>query len=271
MTESVVEERTSAPLSWSVDDGRLRVVLDRPHALNALTPALLLDLAEVLGTVAREPDVRVVTLEGAGERAFSSGFDIKVLAALGKDAHRGRPLDTATAAVRDCPRPTVALVRGHCLGAGFELAMSCDFRLCAPSARFAVPAISIGTVYNPHAIERIWRRLGPTVTREIFELGHVFPAAEAYRVGIVSKVIEADIDRAVAEWTAFGPRSVRAVLAHKQILDALEATDERGPEFWAPLEELRARSVDSRERAEAVRDFARKDKREDEEEQVPNA
>jgi len=245
-------------LSWSVSDGLLRVVLNRPHALNALTPGLLFDLAEVLGEVAGEPEVRVVTLEGAGERAFSAGFDIKVLAAQGATAHEGRPLETATAALRGCPKPTIALVRGHCLGAGFDLAMSCDFCLCTPSARFAVPAITIGTVYDPHAIDRFRRRLGSTVAREIFVLGHAFTAADALRVGIVSAVLDAaDVDVALSEWTAFRESDVAAVLAHKQILEALDATDDRSEQFWAPLEQLRTRSVESRERAEAVRAFAR--------------
>ena len=251
------EADTHAELCWEVADGVLLVTLDRPDALNALTPSLLFSLAEVVGTEAARAEVRLVCLVGQGGRAFSAGFDLKVLRALGKDAHRGQPLETATDALRGCPKPTVAAVDGYCLGAGMDLAMACDFRFATPGSTFGVPAISIGTVYRPRAIERFVDLLGPTTTKQLFALGRRFPAPAALTAGICQVVAERDEMLAeVRAWADIKPGSMTAVQAHKQIVDALVETSDRGPDFWAPLDELRTRSVDSVERKNAVEQFS---------------
>jgi enoyl-CoA hydratase len=244
-------------LLWSVQDGVLECVLNRSGALNALTPSLLKTLAEVVSDVAARPDVRLVAVLGAGGRSFSSGFDLKVLRALGADAHKGAPLETATGVLRDCPKPTIAVVDGYCLGAGMDLAMSCDFRFATPQSRFGVPAIRIGTVYRPRAIERFVDVLGPTVTKQLFALGRQFEADQALLAGIVQLVADRDdLMSAVADWADYKPESATAVQAHKHIVDAFSKTADRGPEFWEPLDALRQRSVNSDERKAAVEAFS---------------
>lgn len=245
------------PLLWEVDDGVLHCILNRPEALNALTPDLLFTLADVVRDVAPRPDVHLVLVSGTGGRAFSAGFDLKVLRALGKQAHQGAPLETATAALLGCAKPTVAAVDGYCLGAGMDLAMSCDFRFATPGSRFGVPAIAIGTVYRPRAVARFVDVLGPTVTKQLFMMGRRFTAEAALDAGIAQVVAGPDELIATArDWAGYGPESSAAVEAHKQIIDALTATADRSPAFWAPLDELRARSVDSRERRAAVEAFS---------------
>lgn len=245
------------PLYTIIDRGRIRCVLNRPASLNALTPELLFALAGVVRRASDDSTIRAVVVKGAGERAFSAGFDIKVLAALGDGAHRGEPLEAATEALASCLKPTVALVRGYCVGAGFDLAMSCDFRLATPGSTFSVPAIKIGTVYRPQAIERIWRILGPSVTKALFVLGHTFDAAEALRVGIVQQVVEPDVlDEAGDSWTDVPDGGTFASSAQKQIIEAFAATADRSSDFWAPLDQLRAESVKSRERWEALQEFS---------------
>lgn len=259
---SVDEE---GPLRTRVVDGVLRCVLNRPAALNALTPAMLFELSDAVDAAGDDAAVHAVVVEGAGDRAFSSGFDIKVLAALGDQAHRGEPLERATGSLVSCLKPTVALVRGHCVGAGFDLAMSCDFRLATPGSRFSVPAVRIGTVYRPQSIERIWRVLGPTVAKALFVAGRVFDAEGALRVGIVQEVVEdfrcAEV---VAGWTNVPEQGSFASAAHKQIIHAFGTTADRSQEFWEPLNELRRRSVASRERHQALHDFADRSRRADE-------
>lgn len=256
-TELAVPGGEADPLLVRSDNGRLWCVLNRPYALNALTPELLFALAAAVTGASEDPEVRAVVVEGAGDRAFSAGFDLKVLHALGPGAHHGRPLETAVGALTACTKPTVAVVRGHCVGAGFDLAMACDFRIATAGSRFSVPAIRIGTVYRPQSIERIWRTLGPTVTKALFVVGHVFDADEALRAGIVQQVVAPDaLDEVALSWTDVPDQGAFASSAQKRIIEAFGATSDRSPEFWAPLDQLRAESVASRERRRAVANFS---------------
>jgi enoyl-CoA hydratase/carnithine racemase len=246
----------------STMDRRLRCVLNRPSALNALTPDLLFALAEAVSGASDDPKVCAVVVEGSGGRAFSAGFDIKVLHALGSRAHEGQPLETATGALCACTKPTLALVRGHCVGAGFDLAMSCDFRIATPGSTFSVPAIKIGTVYRPQSMERIWRALGPTVAKALFVAGRVFDADDALRVGIVQQVVEPDaLDEAALAWTDVPEQGAFASSAHKRIIEAFAATADRSAAFWGPLDQLRAESVASSERRKALADFSNRSRR----------
>lgn len=248
-----------AGLHTSVVDGRLRCVLNRPAQLNALTPDLLLALGEAVQAAAIDPDIRSVTVEGAGDRSFSAGFDIKLLAAGGGASDGGQALDAAIQALAQCPKPTAALIRGFCMGAGFELALSCDFRVAALGSRFSVPATRIGTVYRPEGIDRICRELGPTVTKALFVIGREFDSEQAIRLGIVQEVVDADALQSTATlWTHVPDQGLAASRAHKHILEAITATPDRSPEFWAPLHRLRSESLASKERRSAIDDFSKR-------------
>lgn len=250
-------EPEQSPLLWEIDGNRLRCILNRPSALNALTPQLLFDLASIVGGIGRDPGVSIVTIEGSGGKAFSAGFDLKVLASLGRQAHEGDPLAVANEAILNCSKPTVAIIDGFCLGAGLDTAMSCDFRIATTNSKFSIPALKIGTVYRPQSIEKIWRRLGSTVTKELFVLGREFSATEAYNAGIVQAVVEPEeLDATVANWVKIPDPGISASQAHKTIIDAFEKTMDRSEEFWSPLDALRERSVDSKERQSAVKAFA---------------
>ena len=236
----------------------MRLVLNRPGSHNALTPEMLFGVAEAVKDATADPGVHSVSIEGSGERAFSSGFDIKVLAALGDAAHSGDPLDVATDALVSCPKLTIAAIRGHCLGAGLELAMACDFRIAAAGSHFAVPATRLGTVYRPRAIGRFFAVLGPSVTKALFVAGRDLGADEALRAGIISEVVEPeDLEQAVAGWAKVPENGQGAAAAHKRIIDALAGTADRSAGFWAPFDELRDLSVNSPERNAAIQSFAR--------------
>ena len=250
--------RTSADLLSTIEGGRLRLVINRPQALNALTPGVLFELAKQFTELAGDPLVRYVTIEGSGDEAFSAGFDIKVLAELGPDAHRGDPLGAASDAIASCPKITVAIIRGHCLGAGLELAMSCDFRVATDGSRFAVPAIRLGTFYRPRAIERFWRMLGPSVTKALFVAAHEFSAEEALRVGIVEELAPPPaLDDVATTWANVSEQGADAAAAHKLLIDALGAEAHPGPDFWLPFDELRNEFLTGRQRADALESFRR--------------
>ncbi len=232
-------------------DAVLRVVLNRPERRNALHPEQLQELARVVSDVPGE--VSLLTLEGEGELAFSAGFDIKVLAAAGDGPPPSSFLFEAAAALSRCAVPTLAVVRGFCFGAGFDLAMACDFRIGTPSARFAVPAVRIATVYEPRSVDRIRRLLGPTVTKELFVLGRELDAERAARVGILQEIVEPDeVEAAVGGWVAPN-REIAG--AHKRMVDRLEERHDRPEELWAELDGLRARSVAGPDRQAALERF----------------
>ena len=185
MSDPVLLERRG-PVAW------LR--LNRPDKLNALNHAIVDRLFEHLDAVAADDDVRVVVLTGAGERAFSSGFDISEeadAAIEGADNWRellARDVDV-TMKLWALPKPTIAAVRGWCLAGACELAMACDLILASEDARFGEPEIRYGsgpvTLLMPFV-------LGQKKTNELLFTGDAMPASEAERCGLVNRVVEAD-------------------------------------------------------------------------------
>jgi enoyl-CoA hydratase len=184
MSDPVLLERRG-PVAW------LR--LNRPDKLNALNHAIVDRLFEHPDAVAAADDVRVVVLTGAGERAFSSGFDISEeadAAIEGADNWRellARDVDV-TMKLWALPKPTIAAVRGWCLAGACELAMACDMILASEDARFGEPEIRYGsgpvTLLMPFV-------LGQKKTNELLFTGDAMPAAEAERCGLVNRVVEA--------------------------------------------------------------------------------
>jgi enoyl-CoA hydratase/carnithine racemase len=234
------------------DDDVLRLVLNRPERRNALHPE---QLAQLIGVVSDVPDdVALVTLEGEGDAAFSAGFDIKVLAAAAPGERPSEKVFEAAGALAACPVPTLAVVRGFCLGAGFDLATACDFRIGTPSARFGVPAVRIATVYEPRSVDRIRRLVGPTVTKELFVLGREFDAARAVLVGLLQAVVAPEaLEAAVRGWI---PPNREVAAAHKLMIDRLEARHDRPETLWPELDALRERSVSGTDRQVALDRFA---------------
>jgi enoyl-CoA hydratase/carnithine racemase len=234
------------------DDDVLRLVLNRPERRNALHPE---QLAQLIGVVSDVPDdVALVTLEGEGDAAFSAGFDIKVLAAAAPGERPSEKVFEAAGALAACPVPTLAVVRGFCLGAGFDLATACDFRIGTPSARFGVPAVRIATVYEPRSVDRIRRLVGPTVTKELFVLGREFDAARAVLVGLLQAVVAPEaLEEAVRGWI---PPNREVAAAHKLMIDRLEARHDRPETLWPELDALRERSVSGTDRQVALDRFA---------------
>src|SRR5260221_4946454 len=241
------------------EGGWLRCILDRPEALNALHPDQLSELTLAVNHGATDPAVNIVTVEGAGGRAFSAGFDIKVLAELSpQDALFNPSLTRATSALRACPKPTLAIIVGHCLGAGLDLALSCDFRIATSGSRFGIPAVKLGTVYSARQIEYILATLGSVLTKRLFVLGHEFDTESAYAVGLIQEVLSGDdLDEVVTRWVSLPDRGALARNAHKRIIDSLATPPTRPSEFWEPFDALRLTSLQASDRAPTVRALLR--------------
>jgi enoyl-CoA hydratase/carnithine racemase len=161
-------------------------------------------LAEIFASVANDKTVRAVVLTGAGERAFIGGADLNELGALNADGARLyiTQLHLACEAIRYCPVPVLGRINGFCLGAGLEIAASCDFRAAAATAQFGMPEVHMGL---PSVIEAalLPGLIGWGKTREMLLTGSMYSAAEALRMGFVQKVIPpAELDTIIDEWVA---------------------------------------------------------------------
>src|SRR6201981_2361631 len=165
------------------------ITFDRPP-LNVLDLGLLRELDQMLESCSRAPDVDVIVLRGAGERAFSAGVDIK-------DHTREKVpemLDIVHGVIRKLfalPQVTIALVQGVCLGGGCELASACDFILATEDSSFPTPAIPVG-VYPPVALARFSSLVGYHRAAEMILTGRSFSPAEALAMGLINRVLAKD-------------------------------------------------------------------------------
>jgi enoyl-CoA hydratase/carnithine racemase len=191
------------------------VTVDNRRKLNILGRALMRDLIAVMEELGARDDLRAVVVSGAGERAWIGGADIREMADL--DAQSAREFITllhrACRALRDCPVPVIARIRGYALGAGLELAAACDLRIAAADAIFGMPEVKVGI---PSVIEAA---LLPTLigwgrTRELLLFGQNIDAAKAKEWGLVQRVVEPGaLDSTVEEYLralfATGPQAIR--------------------------------------------------------------
>jgi len=165
----------------------------RPAARNALDAATLAELAAACDTLAGEAAVRAVVVTGAGDKAFSAGADIAAMAAMNAaEGHAFAQLGhVVMSKLEHLPVPVVAAVGGVAVGGGLELALACDLIVAAEEARFGQPEINLGLIPGFGGTQRLVRRVGLSRTRELVYLGQVIPAAEAARIGLVSRVVPA--------------------------------------------------------------------------------
>jgi enoyl-CoA hydratase len=184
------------------------LTVDRQEALNALDVPTLTELRDRLRDVAADDEVRAVILTGAGEKAFVAGADIKYMSgldvqqakswgALGHEA--GRLLETM-------PKPTIAAVNGFALGGGCELALACDIRYAASSAKLGQPEVNLGIIPGWGGTQRLARVCGLGIAKELIFTGRVVGAEEALRIGLVNAVDDPVLDKA---------RETAALLASK--------------------------------------------------------
>jgi len=193
-----------------------RVTLENPRKLNILGRAALAQLAEAMRGIERNGRVRAVVLSGAGDKAFVGGADVGELAALDPASAREfiSLVHEACAAMRNCPVPVIARINGWCLGAGLELAASCDLRIAAASARFGMPEVRLGI---PSVVEAalLPRLVGAGRARWLVMTGDTIDAGEALAWGLVEKVaaagqLDAQVNAALEAIVAGDPDAMRA-------------------------------------------------------------
>ncbi len=195
------------------------VTVNRPDKLNALNAATLDELEDALGKLHADDSVQAVILTGSGEKAFVAGADIAELASLGplpgrEMARRGQRL------FRDLelfPKPVVAAVNGFALGGGCELALACHVRLASDNASFGLPEVSLGLIPGYGGTQRLARVVGRGRAIEMTLCAQRITAEEAFRVGLVNRVVPlasllAEARKLVDAMLKNGPVAVRAAL-----------------------------------------------------------
>ncbi|MBS0640080.1 MAG: enoyl-CoA hydratase/isomerase family protein [Proteobacteria bacterium] len=196
--------------------GVVTVTVNNPAQRNALGNGGKRELAETIEQVARDPDLRVVVLTGAGDKSFIGGANIAEMSTFVRhDASEGPSLTHRVCeAIRRTPVPVIARVNGWCLGAGLEIAAACDMRAAADTARFGMPEVLFGL---PSGMEAclLPQLIGWGKTRELVFTGRHIDCAEAAACGLVERVAPPDqLDQAVAAWVAdilkAGPNAIRA-------------------------------------------------------------
>ncbi len=171
------------------------VVFNRPKMRNAFNLAMWTALPGVLDSLTRDPAVRGIVFRGAGEEAFASGADISEFKEHRKDRATAQAYNARTEAayhaIEACPKPTVAMIYGFCMGGAVAIAMACDLRLTADTGKFGIPAARLGIVYGLHSLKRLVSLVGPAAAKDILFSARTFDATEAYHLGFVNRVLPA--------------------------------------------------------------------------------
>jgi enoyl-CoA hydratase/carnithine racemase len=171
------------------------VIFNNPEKRNAMSLEMYEATGAAMEAYARDSEVRVVILRGEGEKAFISGADISQF-----KERRGTPEQVRTSetisercnkAIRECPKPVIAMIRGYCMGGGAGIAVACDLRYASDDSRFGIPAAKLSVGYRFSGIRRLSELVGPSFAAEIFYTGRQFTAQEALAMGLVNRIMPA--------------------------------------------------------------------------------
>lgn len=203
----------------STEDSICTVKINRPEKLNAMNVDVAREIVKTFETIGRDDKIKVVILTGEGDKAFSAGADIEYMSRITPDesveyAKLGQLL---TQKVELLPQPTIAAVNGYALGGGCELAMSCDIRIAARTAKLGQPEVTIGIPPGWGGTQRLLRLVGTAKAKEIIYTGKTVSAEDALRIGLVNKVVDLEslMDEAKSMAKAIAANSVMGVRMSK--------------------------------------------------------
>ena len=220
-------------VQWKAERGLATVTINRPP-LNPLSHQVKAELLDGLEAIAADPEARCVILHGAGGRAFSVGADIKEFPEVAS-GNQGRQHaiqeHTLYNRIHYFPVPTLAAIEGHCLGGGLELALACDLRVASATSSLGFPEIKLGLFPAGGGTERLPRLIGESRARELMYTGNSIDAQEAYRIGLVNRLVPAggalgaaeELGRDIAARPGAGLRTLKMVLDHGLTMGLLEA------------------------------------------------
>jgi len=251
------------PILYELKDHVARVTIDRPEVLNAIDAASERELQKIWSGIENNRDVRCVVLTGTGERAFSTGADMKGGSGASGLEYWALPRTGGFGGIalrETLDVPVIARVNGHAVGGGFEMVLGCDIIVAAEEATFGLPEARVGRLPLDGGMTLLQRQVPFHLALGVLLTGRRIAAAEAFRIGLVNEVVpRADLDAAVARWVdeilACAPLSVRAIKQVVRRTAQLSAAEARGQLLPALAEALQ--SEDSQE---GVRAFIEKRK-----------
>ncbi len=200
------------------------VTLNRPEALNALNEDVWLGLEKAAQSLKANPEVRVVIVTGAGEKAFSAGIDLKMVASRGggssavygnfRDFDRLHAMKSIFTLYEELAVPVIAAINGYCLGAAMEFILCCDIRMAVDLAMFGLPEVQFGVIPDMGSTQRLPRIVPPGIAKELIFTGRRINAAEALRIGLVDHVypqnqLMAEARKLAGELAKLNPRIVQ--------------------------------------------------------------
>jgi enoyl-CoA hydratase/carnithine racemase len=173
------------PIGW--------MTFNRPERRNAVSLDMWQAIPEILHQFEDDPAVRVIVLKGSGDLAFVSGADIsqfeQARSTEAANANYDRISELASKALGECSKPTIAMIRGFCIGGGLAIAIGCDIRIATVESKFGIPAARLGVGYGAAGVQKLVSLVGPSYTKEIFFTARHFDAAEAQAMGLINRMV----------------------------------------------------------------------------------
>jgi enoyl-CoA hydratase len=240
------------------------MVFNNPARRNAISLDMWQAMPVILDAFERDPEVRVIVLKGAGDKAFISGADISQFEQQRSSAETIAQYDKIAEAaggrLQETRKPTIAMIHGFCIGGGLGVALQCDLRIAADNARFAIPAARLGLGYRWSGVKKLVDVVGPAFAKEIFYTARQFTAEEAVAMGLVNRMLPAgELEAYVRQYCALiaenAPLTLEAVKGVVQELQKPSAEVDR-----RHCEALVARCFASEDYIEGRRAFMEKRK-----------
>lgn len=237
------------------------LVINRPEKRNPISFRMWQELPSLVAEVERDDQIKVLVLRGAGDAAFSAGADISEFDRFRADSEGARLYNQAThegeRALAGMSKPSIAMVRGYCIGGGCEIALACDFRFSDTTGRFGITPARLGIVYSLTATKQLVDLVGPATAKYILFSGQHLPAQRALQVGLVDELLQPDElaprTREFAELLA--GRSQHTIVNMKAIIGLISAGQVEDDERTL---RMRNDSFDGEDYKEGVRAFLEK-------------
>src|SRR5438552_9066975 len=211
------------------DGGIATVVFNRPRMRNAVSLAMWSEIADVTEGLAKDDAVRAIVYRGAGRDAFASGADISEFTENRKDTQTAlaynKKTEAAYTSIRLCPKPTVAMIFGFCMGGAMALAMACDLRFAAEGSKFGIPAARLSIIYGLDTLHQLVDLVGPAYAKDILYSARTLEAGEALDMGFIQRLLPA------GELEAYTDAYLRAVAENAPL--AIRGTKTQGQAIFA--------------------------------------
>ena len=208
------------PLLVKRREGVCTLVINNPDKHNVVTPDCLFEMADAFDRLSKDDEIRVVIIRGAGDRAFSAGYDISILRSknhseANETDENNTPFALAMKAIGRYPYPVIAMLNGFAFGGGCELALTCDIRIAADHIRMGMPPAKIGLVYRYSGLRRFLDVLGYNRTLELFLTARFYDSRKCLEMGLINHLVEKDdlenfTYELAAEITANAPLSLKS-------------------------------------------------------------